>query len=150
MAVGCIHQCHTVYCVCRWIHNWTQGTCGPPASTFSAVPLLQFTATICGGPSPKGGAYIMPPIYVLFSIGYNSLLRFVYNTYSGDWAGSGSFRLSCKAPGEYQVLPHSYDWCWISANGMNHFVNGTSSLGGAHQLFYFFAGKSASNCTCSP
>ena len=68
------HECFVVwYCIIcmyirRWIHNWPQGSCSPIASALSALPFFQFTATVCGGPSPEGRTCTMPSGALLLCI----------------------------------------------------------------------------------
>jgi len=101
----------------RWIHNWPQGSCSPIASALSALPFFQFTATICGGPSPEGRTCTMPSGALLLGI----IILILYDLSSGDWASSGKLWLSSKAPRKHQAFSHSHGWGWIWTNGMNHY-----------------------------
>lgn len=131
----------------RWIHNWPQGSCSPIASALSALPFFQYTATVCGGPSPEGRTCTMTSGALLLCI----IIIILYDLCSGNRTNSRELWLSCKAPREYQAFSYSHGWGWIWTNGMNHYT--TDSYIDApsldSNLLIFASGKDASNCTHS-
>ena len=149
MAAACIHQCHYVriyHCVRRWIHNWPQGSCNLLASALSALPLFQFAATICGGPSAEGSTRTMQ-----FLCSFSVLVPLHLSNLS---------MIDLQA---IELIAESSDLVAKLQENTNHFrtrmteagfelMVRTTFAGGVSSLDtnLLSAGKSASNCTHSP